>query len=248
MLRSINLSEILINPRRQKRMTKKLSFIFMLILSFLLTACRNSNNTNAIADKKANTEENKYYDVGPSKTVKLGNQIWMTENLNVGQYRNGDPIPEVTDRVIWNNLKTGAWCYYENNPKFEKMYGKLYNWYAVNDSRGLSLSGWHVASDKEWSNLITFLGGNGVAGAKLKRGPYGDTTASSFNGLPGGFRTGNEDHYDFYPDRYYYLWWSSTEADINSAYSRQITDPNRHVFRVKNSKALGLSVRCLKDK
>jgi uncharacterized protein (TIGR02145 family) len=90
------------------------------------------------------------YDNNVYKTVTIGTQEWMSENLNVEHYRNGDIIPQVQDSVEWTKLTTGAWCYYDNNSENEKIYGKLYNWYAVNDKRGLSPTGWHIPIGKEW--------------------------------------------------------------------------------------------------
>ncbi len=92
------------------------------------------------------------------KTVKIGDQVWMAENLGVSRYRNGDPIPEVQDPEKWKSLKTGAWCYYKNDEEYGEIYGKLYNWHAVNDPRGLAPEGWHVPSDKEWMKLERYLG------------------------------------------------------------------------------------------
>ncbi|MGD1006866.1 MAG: fibrobacter succinogenes major paralogous domain-containing protein, partial [Ignavibacteriaceae bacterium] len=87
------------------------------------------------------------------KTVKIGEQTWMLGNLNVDHYRNGDAIPEVEDPAQWGNLKTGAWCYYRNDPGNDKKYGKLYNWYAVNDPRGLAPEGWHIPTQAEFKTL-----------------------------------------------------------------------------------------------
>jgi uncharacterized protein (TIGR02145 family) len=84
-------------------------------------------------------------------TVTIGTQVWMTKNLDVDRYRNGDIIPEVKDSIAWANLKTGAWCYYNNDPELGKIYGKLYNWYAVNDPRGLAPAGYHIPTDAEWT-------------------------------------------------------------------------------------------------
>ena len=108
---------------------------------------------------------------GPYKTVTIGNQVWMKENLNVSTFRNGDPIPEAKTAEEWQAAgteKQPAWCYYDNDPKNGVKYGKLYNWYAVNDSRGLAPSGYHVPTDLEWTVLADFLGGESVAGGKVK--------------------------------------------------------------------------------
>ena len=106
---------------------------------------------------------------GPYKTVTIGTQVWMKENLNVSTFRNGDSIPEAKTEEEWRaagDAKQPAWCYYDNDPKNGEKYGKLYNWYAVNDSRGLAPAGYHVPTDEEWSVLIGFLGDD--AGKKMK--------------------------------------------------------------------------------
>jgi len=101
------------------------------------------------------------------RTVVIGSQLWMAENLNVSHYRNGDSIPEVTDPEQWAKLTTGAWCYYNNDPEMGVIYGKLYNWYAVNDPRGLAPNGWHIPNDNERNTMINFLGGGFSAECKL---------------------------------------------------------------------------------
>jgi uncharacterized protein (TIGR02145 family) len=108
---------------------------------------------------------------GPIKTVTIGTQVWMLENLKVSTFKNGVDIPEVEDKDAW--YKAGenqqpAWCYYDNDPKNGAKYGKLYNWYAVIDTNGLCPQGWHVPSDAEWDKLVAYLGGKDVAGAKMK--------------------------------------------------------------------------------
>ena len=108
---------------------------------------------------------------GTTKSVKIGTQTWTTENLNVSTFRNGYPIMEAKTNEEWNQAnenKQPAWCYYENDPKNGAKYGKLYNWYAVNDPRGLAPAGWHVPSDAEWTILSDFLGGGMTAGKKMK--------------------------------------------------------------------------------
>jgi uncharacterized protein (TIGR02145 family) len=108
---------------------------------------------------------------GTTKSVKIGTQTWTTENLNVSTFRNGYPIMEAKTNEEWNQAnenKQSAWCYYENDPKNGAKYGKLYNWYAVNDPRGLAPAGWHVPSDAEWTILSDFLGGGMTAGKKMK--------------------------------------------------------------------------------
>ena len=103
---------------------------------------------------------------GPIKGVAIGSQVWTSTNLNVSTYRNGDVIPQVQDKDTWDKLTTGAWCYYENNAANGTKYGKLYNWYAVNDARGLAPAGWHIPTDQEWTVLENSLGDD--AGKKMK--------------------------------------------------------------------------------
>jgi uncharacterized protein (TIGR02145 family) len=125
------------------------------------------------------------------KGISIGTQIWTQSNLNVSRYRNGDIIPQVTNYTQWENLTTGAWCYYANNTANGVVYGKLYNWYAVSDPRGLAPQGWHVPSDAEWRTLTTYLGEDS-AGGKMKSitlwGSFntGATSSSGFSGFPGG--------------------------------------------------------------
>ena len=107
---------------------------------------------------------------GPIKGVAIGSQVWMSTNLNVSTYRNGDVIPQVQDQVTWDKLTTGAWCYYENNAANGTKYGKLYNWYAVNDARGLAPAGWHIPTDQEWTVLENSLGDDAVKKMKSTSG------------------------------------------------------------------------------
>lgn len=187
--------------------------------------------------------------------VTICNQTWMRKNLDVTTYRNGNPIPQVTDPTQWANLKTGAWCYYNNEPANGAVYGKLYNWYAVNDPRGLAPLGWHVPSDAEWKTLSTCLGGVSVAGGKMKekrseRRWYepntGATNSSGFTGLPGGVRGGGTIG-EFGSIGYLGAWWSSTE-EIGSYASALVLGYQRaDAARGVGGKPDGFSVRCVRD-
>jgi len=101
-------------------------------------------------------------------TIQIGTQRWQAKNHDVAFYKNGDPIPQVRDAAVWGALTTGAWCYYNNDSTLSTRYGKLYNWYAVNDARGLAPQGWHIPTDAEWTTLGTTLGGDAIAGGSLK--------------------------------------------------------------------------------
>ena len=185
-------------------------------------------------------------------SVTICNQKWMDRNLDVTTYRNGDTIAYVTDRTAWVALTTGAWCYYNNDPSTNATYGKLYNWYAVNDPRGLAPAGWHVPSVAEWTTLEACLGDPSVAGGKMKvtgittwtTPNTGATNTSGWAGLPGGFR-GSNGTFDGVTN--YGSWWSSTENNTPTAWSRFLFYDNGSLVSYFYGKRLGFSVRCLRD-
>lgn len=184
--------------------------------------------------------------------IQIGTQIWMCRNLDVDHYRNGDSIPQITDPTQWVGLTTGAWCYYNNDPAMGKIYGKLYNWYAVNDTRGLAPESWHVPSDSEWTILTDYLGGKDVAGGKLKEaGTYhwqssntGANNVSGFTALPGGYRE-IEGNYSIIG--IYGYWWSSTEESAKQAYDRHLYNICEDIDKYHFSKVIGFSVRVVRD-
>jgi uncharacterized protein (TIGR02145 family) len=186
------------------------------------------------------------------ESVKIGTQIWTSRNLEVSTYRNGEPIRLALSPEEWLDAARkgeGAWCYYNYDPKNGEIYGKLYNWFCVKDSRGLAPSGYHIPSDLEWSLLSEYLGGEEIAGFKMKstsgwsNGGNGDNS-SGFNALPGGvcFYDGN---FCNIPD--YGFWWSSSENDTYFAWDRYLNNSYTKVFRNDNNKKCGFSVRCLRD-
>ncbi len=187
------------------------------------------------------------FDGNVYQTVTIGEQVWMAENLKATHYRNGDPIPNVADFSEWVWLTTGAYCEYIS----VATYGRLYNWYAVDDSRGLAPEGWHVPTDAEWQTLVDYLGGGSVAGGKMKEtgtthwnSPNtGATNESGFSALPGGFRgggifTGIGDNA---------LFWSSSEANSSDAWYRYLNSFSSEIDRNDTGKPSGFSVRCVKD-
>lgn len=188
------------------------------------------------------------------KTVIIGTQQWMAENLKVTRYRNGDTIPNVTD-TTWLTLKSGAYCWYNNDTNdtaaYKSTYGALYNWYSVTDSRNLAPVGWHIPTDSEWSTLTAFLGGDSIAGGKLKETgtlhwynpAAGATNETGFTARPGGCLS-NSDLFLYLGD--YGYWWSATTNSTSTAWFRGMYFSNS-VFRNKVSKTSGFSVRCLKD-
>jgi uncharacterized protein (TIGR02145 family) len=179
-------------------------------------------------------------------------QSWMTKNLDVDTYRNGDPIQQVTDPTAWAALTTGAWCYYNNSAANGAIYGKLYNWYAVNDPRGLAPEGWHVPTDFEWKTLENCLGGASVAGGAMKETgsthwtpPNTDASnISGFTGLPGGNRSALG---GFNTVGNLGFWWSSTEGAATLAWCRRLNSSGGNIDLFNNTKISGLSVRCIRD-
>ncbi|HEX5152597.1 MAG TPA: fibrobacter succinogenes major paralogous domain-containing protein [Parafilimonas sp.] len=191
----------------------------------------------------------------PSKipSVIIGAQVWMKNNLNVSRYRNGDKIPQVKDSVKWATLTTGAWCWYNNDSATGAVYGKLYNWYAIHDPRGLAPAGWHIPSSSEWLAASTFLGTNAHnAGGKMKEtgtdhwlDPNVEATNSSgFTALPGGYRStiGQFCYINFLG-----LWWTSTEAGSKYAWCRRLHSYGGFIDSMSYEKQRGFSVRCVKD-
>jgi uncharacterized protein (TIGR02145 family) len=189
--------------------------------------------------------------------VTICSQIWTLENLDVETYRNGDVIPQVTDPIAWENLTTGAWCYYNNDSANGPIYGKLYNWYAVTDPRGLAPIGYHVPTDAEFETLIvTCLGGETIAGGKMKstgttlwNSPNTDATNSSgFTGLPAGSR-----NYDgqFLSINDSAAWWTSTPnvppGNPLTARSKYVVSNFGFAYNLNTTKTTGLSVRLIKD-
>jgi uncharacterized protein (TIGR02145 family) len=180
-------------------------------------------------------------------------QSWMTTNLDVDSYRNGDPIPHVTDPTVWAALTRGAYCDYNNDSAtYAAVYGKLYNWYAVNDPRGLAPEGWHVPTHFEWTTLTDCLGGASVAGGAMKEtgtthwsSPNTDATnISGFTGLPGGVRFGNG---TFSLIGSIGFWWSSTEGSSSSAWNRSLNYDYGLVNEGYYNELYGSSVRCIRD-
>jgi uncharacterized protein (TIGR02145 family) len=189
------------------------------------------------------------------KTVKIGNQWWMAENLKVTHYRNGDAIPKVTDNEQWKNLKNGAYCAYGNSKSNAAVYGYLYNWYTVNDSRNIAPEGWHVPTDEEWRALVDCLGRESVAGGQLKETgtthwqmPNTDATnESGFSTLPGGFH-GSYGAGNFHDIGENAFFWSATEYDTDNAWLRYLSYNNSGVTRDSHFKRHGFSVRLVRDK
>ena len=222
------------------------------------TNAKGTNYGNEINFKTLSSLGNQIIDVDGNtyKTVSIGTQQWMAENLKVSKYSDGTAIPNVSYNTQWSNLTTGAWAYYENDAANNAKYGKLYNWYAVsktsNGNKNVCPTGWHVPTDAEWTVLTDYLGGESVAGGKMKEvgtsnwnSPNTDATNTLlFTGLPGGFRY-DSGYYNYIGN--YGYWWSSSENNTSDAWSRGLNYYSGEANSYYGNKRGGLSVRCLRD-
>ena len=229
---------------------KKVSLIFGVIymLLIVLYACGNSDT----AKSNSESNQNSSFSTKTINEVKIGNQVWIAENLNVDKFRNGDPIPQAKTKEEWiaaGKNKQPAWCYYDNDPANGDKYGKLYNWYAVNDSRGLAPQGCHISSDTEWTKLTDFLKGENDFAKKMKstsgwKENCNGSNISGFSGLPGGNRY---DDGSFHDVGFRGCFWSSTEANTFYSWQYDLYCKNEDVYRSIGNKECGYSVRCLMD-
>ncbi len=188
---------------------------------------------------------------GQFPSVIIGSQEWMTSNLSVTHYRNGDPIarPESIDE--WRGLTTGASCSYEKDSGHDRIFGRLYNWYALNDPRGLAPEGWRIPEDSDWQELIDCSGGDDVAGGELKekgsaiwKGPNaGASNSTGFTALPSGFRSL---YGDFRHQGSYGYYWSSTPSKGNCAWIRVFGYFDSRVLHTGGAFGTGYSVRCIR--
>lgn len=185
--------------------------------------------------------------IRPSDIV-IGNQTWMNKNYMSDKFSNGEQIPHAISIEDWEEAefnKTPCWCYYYFRYDYGNKYGILYNWYAVNDKRGLAPSGYHIPSKEEWEELIEYLGGEDIAGRKLKSetGWISGSNFSGFNALPGGYC----DIDDHYHEGEIGCWWSSTQFNSNEAYFLQLEDESHEALLFFEPFYKGFSVRCIKD-
>jgi uncharacterized protein (TIGR02145 family) len=197
------------------------------------------------------------------KTVTIGTQIWMKTNMDIDHYQNGDEIPQVTNDNQWANLTTGAWCYYLNGENYDIYFGKMYNWYAINDPRGFAPEGWRIPMDNDWMTLEKFLGMSQaesvntgwrgtIEGNKLKQegtenwsSPNEGYNGSGFTALGGGYRT-SDGFFNIIKD--YGGWWSISDNDFTTSWARTLKYNSSQVERATYSKKCGFSVRCIKIK
>lgn len=236
-------------------MNNKSTFISTILLSVAVCTTSftffktNKTETSSIVKKEIIEE------------VKIGKQIWMSKNLEVTTFSNGETIEEAKDSKAWRKAgKEGrpAWCYYMFKEENGKVYGKIYNWFAVNDARGLAPKGWRVPSIADWETLVEALGGESVAAPKMKStydwsGNTNGDNSSGFNGLPGGHQIHADGIFtNLHADAY---WWTSTESDDKMACYFDLSHNNKIYYnsstsKYKNShakKLAGLYVRCVKN-
>jgi len=225
--------------------------IVLLVSILLIISCSNSNDSTG-SNSEGTIITVTDYDNNVYQTITVGNRVWMAENLKVTHYQNGDPIPTIESDNIWENISTGANCEYDNNASNVATYGRLYNWSAVIDSRGLAPIGWHVASMDEWQTLVDSLGGSGIAGGKLKKTGItqwnspntGATNEIGFTALPGGHRN--------FTGRFWYVgqeayFWTTAELDPDYAWCRKLKYDSTTILEMIKKKPSGLSVRCVRS-
>jgi uncharacterized protein (TIGR02145 family) len=211
----------------------------------------NIHNADLTYGTMTDQEGNEY------KTIVIGTQEWMAENLKTSIYRNGDVIPTGLSSSQWNNTVQGAWSYFQNDASRNCPFGKLYNWYACVDARELCPTGWHVPTDADWTVLSDYLGGEAIAGGKMKTPGisdsatglwstpnFGATNSSGFSGIPGGYRLLQGPYSNLEFIGYY---WSSSDFVTLSAYYRYLIYDDVDLTRATGDKRNGFSVRCLRD-
>lgn len=228
----------------------------LLVMLLVFTSCKKDvadacKGISAVTDIDGNV----YF------TVQIGTQCWIQSNLKVSRFRNGDTIANIIGHPQWHRDRNGAWCSYRDEEANDSLYGKLYNWYAVRDSRGLCPAGWHVPSEAEWTTLIDFLGGEAEAGDKMKgiagwESPnMGDLNSSGFSGLPGGRRYARPYRSPTYIAGYagigaVGIWWSSTFVHPLQVFVRIIKSDSASaaswLYNLEYE-AAGYSCRCVQD-
>lgn len=231
------------------------------MISTILLMFTNSCTDNKFGKTVTDIDGNIYH------TIKIGTQTWMVENLKTTKYNDGTSIPYISDPIVWFNLTTPGYCYYNNDVTNKNLYGALYNWYTVNTDK-LAPTGWHIPTDAEWSTLESYLIANGynfdgtTAENKIAKslaatndwisntdsGSIGNdltkNNTSGFAGLPSGGRFVNGEYDSFGKIGF---WWSSTEAGLYSALYRRLYYSNCNSNNSYAGKFYGFSVRCIKD-
>jgi len=217
--------------------TTKILFLFI----FILGACQNKE-TQTLKDIDGNIY----------RTVKIGNQVWMAENLKVTRYKNGDVIPNISVNSDWKYAQTGALCDYKNDTLNVAAYGKLYNWFAVNDSRNIAPEGWHIPTEAELDTLINFLKGDTIAAGKLKETGNShwltenrkSDDITGFSARPGGYRFADGAFHTKGSNGY---WWLRNSSYEMYAFTPRLYKLFADITRDEQYKNYGFYVRCIKD-
>ncbi len=244
----------------------KISIIIsgIVIFSFFLTACENKEDTikpdnplNGLTTAVFNPKK-KYgtvvdIDGNEYKTIVIGSQTWMAENLRTTRYRNGDKIPNIKDNTQWSNLETGAYCNYNNTEDMDTIatFGRLYNWYAAGDERNIAPKGWRVPTVMDYNILFNYLGGDSIASNALKevgnyhwQDPFESDNSSGFTALPGGRKDFNRDTKGI---GYYGLWWTITQNSETKSCFFFLYYYDSLVWKNINYKKNGYAIRCIKE-
>ncbi len=223
---------------------------FLLIMGVMLilaASCKKKNSIENVVLTVTDIDGNFYH------TVTIGSQVWMIENLKTMHYSNGDVISHVTDNAEWVGLSAGAYSDYSNNSGNAPIYGRLYNFYAVTDLRKIAPAGWHVPAENEWTILITYLGGDSIAGGKLKEAGTthwitpntGATNQSGFTAVPGGYRNELDGSYTGKGNSC--LLWSATADGVTAGWGHYLYTFSDTIVTRSYANRCGFSVRCIKD-
>ena len=229
-----------------------------IVAIFLLISCGDDKGTDSELPITVTDIDGNIY-----QTATIGSQVWMKENLKVTHYRNGDPIPNVVELGAWADLSTGAYCNYDNDTAIATVYGRLYNWYVIDDSRNIAPEGWHVATEAEWQQLEVSIGINPDTAASIGRHGWeeggklkeaetahwlspntGATNESGFTALPAGGRDISVDFLALYECSFF---WSSSAYDDDEALYRTMWYDESYICCDPESKKEGFSIRCVRD-
>jgi uncharacterized protein (TIGR02145 family) len=222
----------------------KTIFCLSLVVACITVSCsKNSESNNTVKDIDGNI----YH------TVRIGTQVWLLENLETTRYNDGTSISLIPDNIDWQNTNSGAFCWYDNDStSYKDEYGALYNWNAVKTGK-LAPVGWHVASEEDWNTLLTYLGGDSIAGGKLKEKGTGHwavpnvgaTNESGFTDIPGGYRKSDGKFYEIGQSG---NLWSSTRDSSDNDYFVGLGYNCKSIARGSYNRGYGFSVRCVMNK
>jgi uncharacterized protein (TIGR02145 family) len=244
-------------------MRKRIKQFYLLLFFVALAACDegpvypdNPLNERTTAFFNPNKKYGTVTDIDGNtyKTIRIGDQLWMAENLRVAHYRNGDGVPNIKDTTLWADQTEGAYCNYNNTENLDTIatFGRLYNWFATQDTRNIAPTGWRVANAVDWLILIGYLGGDTIASKHLKEagtlhwdGPNNADNSSGFTALPGGRRYKTQIYSGF--KLYSVFWTSSLYSEASAPFLYLTTWNDNLVYKGFNYKVNGYSIRCIKE-